>query len=170
MSEHADVGTFHSKFGVDKDHPPAPRVLTPDVFAFRLGFMLEELAEYAEASGYKALAGRIGLLKSSVKHWVEVEQLELDFGPIPMNLVKAVDALLDLSYVLHGTAHLMGVDEHKWDECWAAVQRANMAKVRVAGAEDPRSKRAHRLDVVKPDGWQAPEPDIAAALGLESLG
>lgn len=75
------------------------------------------------------------------------------------NLAKAADALVDLCYVAMGTAHMMHVP---FDECWAEVQRANMSKVRGDGADDPRSTRKHRLDVVKPDGWRP--PDIEGAL------
>ena len=43
------------------------------------------------------------------------------------DLAKAFDALLDLAYVVHGTALMMGLP---WDKGWAEVQRANMQKVR----------------------------------------
>jgi predicted HAD superfamily Cof-like phosphohydrolase len=79
------------------------------------------------------------------------------------DLVKAFDALLDLAYVVHGTAIMMGLP---WQEGWDHVQRANMMKRRVVnGAE---SKRGSELDVVKPDGWVGPEAGLLAA--LEKLG
>jgi len=37
------------------------------------------------------------------------------------------------------------------------VQRANMSKVRAINADDPRSTRKHRFDIVKPTGWKAPD-------------
>jgi predicted HAD superfamily Cof-like phosphohydrolase len=70
------------------------------------------------------------------------------------DLAKAADALVDLIYVALGTAQMMHVP---FDECWGEVQRANMAKVRATSADDPRSKRAHRFDVVKPEGWKPPD-------------
>lgn len=70
------------------------------------------------------------------------------------DLAKAVDALVDLCYVALGTAHMMHAP---FDECWAAVQRANMKKVRAESAADARSTRKHRFDVVKPDGWEPPD-------------
>lgn len=83
------------------------------------------------------------------------------------NLVKAVDALLDLTYVVNGTALLMGLNPKCWEECWDEVQRANMKKVRATDASDPRSKRGHRLDVVKPSGWSPPEHlDILKSHGM----
>ena len=67
------------------------------------------------------------------------------------------DALLDLVYVAMGTAHMLN---YPWQKGWDAVQRANMAKVRAQSADE--SKRGSAWDVVKPEGWTA--PDIAAIL------
>ena len=74
---------------------------------------------------------------------------------------KALDALLDLSYVVYGTALMMGIDPATWAVGWAEVQRANMSKRRAAHAGE--SKRGSALDVVKPEGWRA--PDHTAAVG-----
>jgi predicted HAD superfamily Cof-like phosphohydrolase len=68
-----------------------------------------------------------------------------------LDLQKAADALVDLVYVVHGTALMMGLP---WDRLWAEVQRANMAKVRATSLD--QSKRKSTLDVIKPEGWQAP--------------
>jgi len=65
-----------------------------------------------------------------------------------------IDALVDLVYVALGTAALQGFD---WQAHWDEVQRANMSKVRSTGADDPRTKRKHALDVVKPSGWKGPD-------------
>jgi predicted HAD superfamily Cof-like phosphohydrolase len=75
------------------------------------------------------------------------------------DLPKMADALVDLVYVALGTAHLMHIP---FNDVWAEVQRANMAKVRANSADDPRSSRKHTLDVVKPAGWQP--PDVKAVL------
>jgi predicted HAD superfamily Cof-like phosphohydrolase len=75
------------------------------------------------------------------------------------DLPKMADALVDLVYVALGTAHLMHIP---FNDVWDEVQRANMAKVRANGADDPRSTRKHTLDVVKPAGWQP--PDVKAVL------
>lgn len=75
------------------------------------------------------------------------------------DMAKAADALADLVYVALGTAHMMRVP---FDAIWAEVQRANMAKVRATGADDPLSIRKNSLDVVKPPGWQP--PDVAKVL------
>ena len=78
------------------------------------------------------------------------------------DIAEAADALADLVYVALGTAHLMGLP---FEEIWTEVQRANLTKERATGADDPRSKRANSLDVVKPEGWKAPDhgPALKAA-------
>ena len=67
------------------------------------------------------------------------------------DLEQAADALVDLAYVVLGTAYLMGIP---WDECWAEVHRANMTKERAVVRED--SKRGSIYDVVKPPEWEPP--------------
>jgi hypothetical protein len=108
--------------------------LPDDVQGFRLNFLTEELAEYEEAIGYdKYNSG--------------------DFDPKRFNAAKAFDALIDLVYVALGTAYLHGFP---FNEGWDRVQEANMKKVRCECADDPRSTRKHRIDVVKPEGWKPP--------------
>jgi predicted HAD superfamily Cof-like phosphohydrolase len=85
---------------------------------------------------------------------VDFMQEELDEFKEAVNaqdLAKAADALVDLAYVVHGTALMMGLP---WEQLWAEVQRANMAKVRATDLS--QSKRQSTLDVVKPPGWLAP--------------
>jgi predicted HAD superfamily Cof-like phosphohydrolase len=70
------------------------------------------------------------------------------------DLPKFLDALVDLVYVALGTAHLGHLP---FDEAFEEVHKANMKKEKAEGSTDPRSKRAHRLDVVKPEGWRPPD-------------
>ena len=65
---------------------------------------------------------------------------------------KMLDGLVDLVYVALGTAYLHGFCFH---EAWKRVHQANMAKIRVERAED--STRQSSFDVIKPQGWQAPD-------------
>lgn len=70
------------------------------------------------------------------------------------NLANAGDAICDLIYVIIHMGHNMGLPlEEMWDE----VQRANMAKERSTGDNDPRSTRHSAMDVVKPEGWTPPD-------------
>ena len=64
------------------------------------------------------------------------------------------DALIDIVYVVLGTAHLHGYD---FAEGWRRVHAANMKKVRAKMVHE--SKRSSIYDVVKPDGWQPPRLD-----------
>lgn len=77
---------------------------------------------------------------------------------------KMFDALIDLVYVAHGTAHLLG---YPWEGGWAAVHEANMNKVRAA-SDGSDSVRGSALDVVKPEGWTP--PDIAGILNHYGFG
>lgn len=68
------------------------------------------------------------------------------------DLAEAADALVDLVYVVLGTAIEMGLP---WDELWKDVQRANMDKIRATSSEE--SKRGSAMDVIKPVGWKPPQ-------------
>ena len=71
------------------------------------------------------------------------------------DMVGTADALADLVYVALGTAYLMGLP---FDSIWAAVQKANMAKV------PGMTKRSMANDAMKPDGWVGPEAEIREAI------
>lgn len=130
-----DVQDFHDKFGVPRHQRPT--LLTGEALEFRIKFLEEELAEFKKAHA-DLEAGLI----------TEAEALE-----------QAADALVDEVYVAMGTADMMGLP---WQQLWDEVQRANMEKVRATEAS--QSKRGSALDVIKPDGWKA--PDHRPALGL----
>jgi predicted HAD superfamily Cof-like phosphohydrolase len=91
--------------------------------------------------------------------FMQEELNEFNESHLLCDLEGCADALVDLVYVAHGTALMMGIP---WQKIWDEVQRANMSKVR-ATSED-QSKRKSTLDVIKPEGWIA--PDHKAALGL----
>jgi predicted HAD superfamily Cof-like phosphohydrolase len=66
------------------------------------------------------------------------------------DLPEQVDALIDLIYYAKGTAIMLGMGE-LWPRLWTEVQRANLSK------EPGITKRGHRFDCVKPDGWRSPQ-------------
>lgn len=68
------------------------------------------------------------------------------------NLCDVADALVDLAYVLHGTALLMGLP---WAQIWNEVHQKNMQKIRVLQLDE--SKRGSCYDVIKPIGWIPPD-------------
>ncbi len=65
-------------------------------------------------------------------------------------IADEVDALIDLAYFIFGTLDLHGVDVN---EAWRRVHDANMRKVRAVET----TKRGSTFDVVKPEGWRAPD-------------
>ncbi len=77
------------------------------------------------------------------------------------DIVAFADALLDIEYVLHGTALMSGLGSI-WHDLWIEVQRANMAKVRATSTNTPRRSL---LDVIKPPGWIPPTQAQARIIG-----
>lgn len=140
-----NIEDFHLKFGLGYDGPP--RELDDDLALFRIGFMIEELAEYAANSGFPKIALSLNELHENIKknnRWLTVR---VEGG---RDLEQQFDAMIDLVYVALGTAYLQGPD---FDEGFRRVHEANMKKVRVERIED--SKRTSKYDVVKPKGWKA---------------
>jgi predicted HAD superfamily Cof-like phosphohydrolase len=146
-----DVGDFHERFGLDNvTHSRAwPRNPDAELLEFRAKFLAEELGEFVAAcTGHDA--------REVAKIFIDV--VDTAFGAvIEIDEAEAFDALIDLAYVTFGTAQLMGFP---WQDGWDEVQRANMTKVRALRAEE--STRLSTFDVVKPEGWQA--PNIASVL------
>lgn len=150
------VGAFHAKFGLPTSADGPPRELSEHELGFRLRFMLEELTEFCEA------------------HWIKLDYTIEAIGiGMPQDLPKAFDALVDLAYVVLGTAHM---HRFPWNDGFARVQRANITKERCGidhkfyrendGDQDlcdicgkhkvTHSVRGSALDVIKPAGWAPP--------------
>jgi predicted HAD superfamily Cof-like phosphohydrolase len=68
-------------------------------------------------------------------------------------LDEQLDALVDLLYVVIGTANAMGF-YHRLDTAFKRVHEANMQKVLVESRHG--SKRDSQWDIVKPEGWVKP--------------
>lgn len=86
------------------------------------------------------------------QEFLHEELMEYGDGVDDQNLAKQFDALIDLVYVALGTAYLQGFD---FREGWRRVHAANMQKVRAQKKEDSTRNSTH--DVVKPEGWVAPD-------------
>lgn len=147
------VGLMHDKFGFEE--LPKPGFLPDELMKMRLNFMLEELKETAEACGF--------YLEATHDESHEFQKIPVDKPR--RNLAEALDGLLDLEVVLHGTAHLMGFANHVppnirsrygtvWSEGQDRVFQANMAKERCKPGEV--GKRGSSFDLIKPKGWKAP--------------
>lgn len=148
MSYFDDVGEFHRKFDLPSlSDPVAPHALAQDVFVYRYKFLLEELAEYAEAHAAHGVAQATRRLRDYVETLVNNQGQGINLDNV--GLAKALDGLVDLVYVAAGTAQF---HHFPFDEAWAEVQVANMAKER-----GPTVGRNHSLDVRKPSGWVPPD-------------
>jgi predicted HAD superfamily Cof-like phosphohydrolase len=126
--DHTSVGHFHEKFNLDNTtHREAGPREVP-----------QELMDF-----------RVKFMEEELREFKEARERN--------DIAGMADALVDLSYVTLGTAHVMGLP---WQELFFEVQKANMAKERALRAE--QSLRGSTYDVVKPKGWQP--PDIESVL------
>lgn len=132
-----DIIDFHTKFQIFQ--PAVPGFLSERVGRFQVKFLAEELDEYCDAA--------------HVPLEVVVRPRLKPFSQPQPDLRLALDALIDLEYVQQGTVYKHGLP---WSRPWATVQTANMSKVR-AKRNDPRSTRGESFDIVKPEGFVAPD-------------
>jgi predicted HAD superfamily Cof-like phosphohydrolase len=88
-------------------------------------------------------AFRLARTEEEVKEWVQAK-----------SLAEQLDALLDLIYIVLGTAHLQGFTPEIIYKAWGRIQAANMAKER-SSVNNP-GKYGDKNDIVKPKGWKAP--------------
>lgn len=113
------------------------------------------------------LMGSIEIQDFRIK-FMQEELNEFNDAVVEGDRVKAFDALLDLVYVVYGTALFMGIDPVQWNQGMYAVHDANMSKVRAASVD--QSKRQSTFDVVKPPHWVPPEAKLEQILNSEKLG
>lgn len=131
----ADIEEFHKKYNLA--YEGKPRVLPESISGFREKFIKEEYDEY---------------LKAVTVAKAELSEKSLSFDDeMAHALEQALDALVDLTYVVLGTAYLHGFD---FREAWRRVHAANMQKIRAKN--ENQSKRGNSYDVIKPPGWQPP--------------
>lgn len=77
---------------------------------------------------------------------IEEETRELTDAAAARDLVGVADALVDIAYLVHGMAVNLGLP---WQELFADVHRANLAKVRTDAPD-------HKFGITKPAGWEGP--------------
>lgn len=157
MSEFDDVKAFHIKFKQIVNNRPVH--LTKRKLAERANFMLEELKEFAEASGL--------LLEFNETPDPNV----FDFKFVPnddrdQDLAGQADALIDLVYVAKGTAVMKGLP---WKRLWNDVHAANMRK-ELRPTPHRAAFQAPAAMIGKPEGWVGPETlAILEDVGYERL-
>lgn len=154
-----DVINFHEHFELHHEVQEKPSFLPMDLQKVRVNFLQEELNEYAAACGLEQILGEPDETGEIPITWDFKQPQEDEYTQVAKlgeqeALEKALDGLIDLQYVLLGTVHLHGFADI-WQSAWSRVQDANMSKVRVTNAGD--SKRGTTHDVLKPEGWIAPQ-------------
>jgi predicted HAD superfamily Cof-like phosphohydrolase len=85
-------------------------------------------------------------------NWINEELGELMDATIRENIYEQVDAFIDIIYFSLGGLVELGVPPA---DIFKAVQDANMSKL-----HDGKPKYREDGKVIKPDGWQPPEPKI----------
>lgn len=142
-----DVMAFHRKFNQQREDKS--NVLPQALYDFRQDFHIEEASEYRDVGEgiYLILDTAFAAGRSLTSE--EREQ-------VTDAVADQLDALCDLLFVLMGTVDLQ-FDRHIFQEAWRRVVRANMAKVKAVPTGDDRSHRDATFDIVKPDGWLAPD-------------
>lgn len=142
MSDFSDVGDFHRKFDL-----PAVETGPMGRFCVDAGPKNPDI---------EMINFRLQFMLEELQEFVQgMEQNDPE---------QMFDALLDLVYVALGTAHIFGFP---WPEGWNEVHNANMAKIR-ALPDGSNSTRGSGFDVVKPEGWVA--PNIQAILDHFNVG
>lgn len=151
------VRQFHKAFNHLTNSKPT--VIPTDVAIARTCWTAEELVEflYATAKGEKEdFLKMVEVLKESIDKTATkiIEKGE----PVEDVLVAQADALTDVNYFTQGSFVIMGVDPQP---LFDIVQRANMSKLFPDGK--PRYREGDGK-IIKPDGWEAPEPKLKAEI------
>jgi len=118
-----------------------------DVASFNKKFDLPVKEGAPKLLGAKAMRDRLKFMNEELDELKEAVALR--------DMVAQCDALVDLVYVIKGTAVMMGIP---WEQVWAAVQESNMNKINTGVSVD------HKIGIAKPAGWVSPEPKIAKIL------
>jgi len=131
-----------------------PTMIDLNLMKMRLNFMLEELKEVAECSGFELQEGKFSLVPQIAENLYQISEAE-----------GILDGLVDLQVVLLGTAYLLGflrnapnrpddgiVSKTFFERAWDEVWKKNMQKV-----PGMREKRGHQMDLIKPAGWTSPD-------------
>lgn len=146
---------FHDKFKFPK--PKKYELPSDEVIATRLNFLLEELKETGWACGFS--------LSTTNNKGVDSVKFTRN-NLILKDKEGIVDGLVDLLYVVLGTAVFFGLHNvvkksyslckrSIFEEAFNRVHAANMAKERVKNASE--SKRGTKYDMKKPEDWKAPQ-------------
>lgn len=148
-----DQDKLYTYYNFPKPDHPIP--LDHKLMAMRLNFLFEELRETANAAGF--------YFNPAVRRFQPAKEKMAN-----RDAEKILDGLVDLQVVLLGTAYLMGFfkvqgkytpvystsPETKtiFETAWDRVFNANLRK-----QVGVREKRSHKMDLIKPEGWEPPK-------------
>lgn len=160
MSHFDNVKAFQQKFQLPVS--TTPQALPQDLDATAIAGVIVLLRQAEEVIKRKRGEtdqqwGRVQMMIEEIREYAEAVKSG--------DLAAMADSLVDLEYFLLGTSVMHGFPH---DTVFEAVHYANMQK-RLAESKE-ESRRLNKLDVVKPEGWQAPNVqailDDAAADGV----
>lgn len=147
---------FHSVFGHKVSDVPTE--LTQKEVQIRVGFIAEELVELLGAVS-KNEAEHYMMVTKLIDDIQQAEEKQVKQGfDVEDKLVAIADALTDINYFVQGTFTMMGVDPQP---LFDIVQEANMAKL---GPDGKPIYRESDGKIMKPEGWEPPEPKLAAEI------
>lgn len=145
MSNFRKVCEFHEKMGVRRDGDPG--ALPGEIDPSALELLKAARDQIRRTSNGDWLPFRLEFMLEELIEYADAARAG--------DLEGQLDALVDLAYVVYGTADQHGFDE--FDAAFETVHRANLEKERgTAGT----SKRRSPFDVVKPPGWEPPDLSI----------
>lgn len=147
------IKKMHRKFGLSNEANVTR--LSKEEYLFRIGAMYEELMEYVT----NVFETDISPDRAAAKFKREISQFHLN---PEYNLEDEMDALLDLIVFAAGTGERQGFNMPKGFE---RVMEANISKELAIAANN--SKRGFSRDLVKPEGWKA--PDFSDLMGEKKI-
>lgn len=160
----AQTDLFHKNFGHQINSKPT--MLTRDQVQIRANFLAEELVELLGAvattnTEHQLMTERLihSVYKAQQKQQVAGFKLKKED-----RLVALADSLTDINYFTQGTFTMMGVNPQP---LFDIVQKANMSKLFPDGKPHYREEDGK---VIKPEGWEAPEPQLKKEIEFQKLG
>lgn len=149
---------FHRVFG----HPVADTPTLPDQVTVqnRVNYIVEELIEAlgAVANDENELTSMVDSLVDAMSAAEKKQQQAGYLETDGEKLVALADAFTDINVFTSGTFTIMGVEPQQHFDI---VMDANMAKL---GPDGKPIYREGDGKIMKPEGWEAPEPKLAAEI------
>lgn len=148
------VKEFHKAFGHTVSEKPTR--IPVETATKRAVWTAEELVEFLHASVAGDPEEFIKVINEFHKGIAKAVTKQLGVGPIAEDhvIVAQSDALTDISYFNYGSFVVAGVDPQP---LFDIVQDANMAKL---GPDGKPIIREEDGKIMKPEGWEAPEPKL----------